>query len=727
MSRRQARSVAPRVPSVGLRLLRSRQAWGIALGALSLLAAAALSSLLKGFLGMAAAGFLRSLFGWGAYPVVAIGLAAAVWLVGYRHFAGRLDINPTRIIGLELALLACLGLLHLPLSIDAGFASARAGQGGGLVGWTLIYLLSPLVGRLITGLILLCGAVAGAVVASGASRSLVADLRPKTLTPLRDRPAPLRPADEGEVPELSSPPTPQRPAARKPAAVPRPSPRPAAARPPQRLTRSARLPSLDLLAPSLSLADDDATARYQAQTIEETLAHFGVPAQVVDIQRGPTVTRFGVEPGFLERQYANGSVQRRKVRVSRIAALSSDLALALSAPAVRIEAPVPGLPLVGIEVPNSKTTLVNLRSVMETDAFRRIRSPLRVALGMDVSGQPVAADLASMPHLLIAGATGSGKSVCINALIACLLLENPPEQLQLVLIDPKRVELGSYNGVPHLVGPVLVDVDGVVRALRWVCQEMDRRYKLFAQHRVRHIEGYNAAVGRRRGQRMPYLAVFVDELADLMMVAPDEVERSICRVAQMGRATGIHLVVATQRPSVDVVTGLIKANFAARVAFAVSTQVDSRVILDAPGAEQLLGRGDMLFMSPDANRLQRLQGCFVSDEEIAAITAHWRASVDTDLDSTDPTPPWQNLPAADDDADPLLGQALELVGQQEQVSTSFLQRRLRIGYSRAARLMEELEERGVVGPDPGGGRSRQILAPDPNESHESTSEAEDRT
>ncbi|MCL6430695.1 MAG: DNA translocase FtsK, partial [Anaerolineae bacterium] len=505
------------------------------------------------------------------------------------------------------------------------------------------------------------------------------------------------------------PAAPARPRPSQPAAAhSRPEPRPRA---PRRLVRSARLPSLDLLAPASPLPDAEAEIRFQAQVLEETLAQFGVPARVVDVRRGPTVTQYGVEPGFMERKMASGATIRRKVRVGRIAALASDLALALAVPAVRIEAPVPGRSLVGIEVPNRQSTLVNLRSVIESEAYQRIRSPLRVALGQDVSGNPVAADLAAMPHLLIAGATGTGKSVCLHSLIACLLLENTPETLNLVLVDPKRVEMSLFSGMPHLAGPVIVEVPQVVAALRWLCQEMDRRYSLFAAHRVRHIEGLNAVAGRRQSERLPYIVLCIDELADLMLAAPDEVERSICRLAQMGRATGIHLVVATQRPSVDVVTGLIKANFPARIAFAVSSQVDSRVILDSAGAEQLLGRGDMLYMAPDASHLLRLQGCFTSDAELAAIADHWRQSVEPTQDGEPELAPWEGLAGDAEDSDVLVEQALALAREHRQLSASLLQRRLRIGYPRAARLIEELEARGIVGADPGGGRPREVLSP----------------
>jgi len=701
------------------RWLGRHETWGIALALVSGVPALALLSILGGAVGRAIAGAWRSLLGWGAYPVVILGLAGAVRLLGGQRVVRWLRFEPRQVLGLELLVLGCLGLAHLPYPSWEGLALAKAGGGGGLVGWGLVYLLEQLGNRLLAGLLLLAAAVGGAALLFDLSWALVRTAGEQFLAVVAGRqpawpiarqpPSPSIRPQPGELPVIR----PAQPARRptegptSPVAPPRPAPKPPAPR--WRPPRSASLPPLDILTPAVGVAADDAEVRYQRQVIEETLANFGVPAQVVEVRHGPTVTQFGVEPGFVERKGANGTSLRRKVRVGRIAALANDLALALAAPSIRIEAPVPGRPLVGIEVPNRKASLVNLRSVMEADAFRRIPSRLRVALGQDVSGQPVAADLASMPHLLIAGATGSGKSVCINALIACLLMSNTPEWLRLVLVDPKRVELVNFNGIPHLIAPVVVEVDQTVAMLRWLCGEMDRRYKEFAQARVRHIEGYNAVAGRRKSERMPYLCLFVDELADLMMVAPDEVERSICRLAQMGRATGIHLVVATQRPSVDVVTGLIKANFPARIAFAVSSQVDSRVILDAAGAEQLLGRGDMLYMSPEANRLVRLQGCFVSDAELAAIVKHWREAAPADEEEQQ-APPWATLleegAASGDEA--LLREATEIVTREGQASASLLQRRLRIGYGRAARLMDELEARGVVGPDPGGGRSRQV-------------------
>ncbi len=361
---------------------------------------------------------------------------------------------------------------------------------------------------------------------------------------------------------------------------------------------------LDPASPTFIRAGVD---KERAQIIEQTLASFGVPAHVVEIQRGPTVTQFGVEPDFIETRQG-----RTRVRVSQIVRLTDDLALALAAPRIRIQAPVPGHMYVGIEVPNTEISLVALRELIESDAFKKMRSPLRFALGKDVAGRAAACDLSAMPHLMIAGTTGSGKSVCVNAILSCLLLNNTPAELRLVLVDPKRVELTAYNGIPHLLAPVITETDKVIGALQWVIREMDSRFRKFAESGVRDIKAYNA----KTNPHLPYLVVVIDELADLMMLAAEETERSLTRLAQLARATGIHLIIATQRPSVDVLTGLIKANFPARIAFAVASNTDSRVILDQPGAERLLGRGDMLFQAPDAPAPVRLQGAYVSDAEI---------------------------------------------------------------------------------------------------------------
>jgi S-DNA-T family DNA segregation ATPase FtsK/SpoIIIE len=426
----------------------------------------------------------------------------------------------------------------------------------------------------------------------------------------------------------------------------------------------------------------------------------------------------------------------RRVRVSRIVSLSNDLALALAAAPIRIEAPIPGRPYVGLEVPNSTTNLVTLRSLMESERFQRARGPLKLALGQDVSGRPVVSDLTTMPHLLIAGATGSGKSVCINALVACLISVHTPQTLRLLMIDPKMVELVNYNGIPHLLAPVVTELEKVISVLSWATREMDRRYKLFAKEGTRNIVGFNEKMVREGKEILPYIIIIIDELADLMMMAPDEVERTITRIAQMARATGMHLIIATQRPSVDVVTGLIKANFPARIAFAVTSQIDSRVILDTPGAERLLGKGDMLYMAADSAKLQRLQGVFVSDQELVRLTRFWKGSLTNPergeprvvRPATDLTqqPLWEEYKTLEkeESQDELLEKAIELVREQGKASVSLLQRRLRIGYARAARLIDEMEEQGIISADEGNGRARTVLVSKADDEADPTADEE---
>jgi S-DNA-T family DNA segregation ATPase FtsK/SpoIIIE len=460
----------------------------------------------------------------------------------------------------------------------------------------------------------------------------------------------------------------------------------------------------------------------RARLIEETLASFGAPGIVVDTSIGPTVTMFGVEPRFVE---SRGGQMR--VRVAKIASLADDLALALAVQRIRIQAPVPGRGYVGIEVPNDEMALVALREVVESEVFTRNKSPLRFALGKDVAGHPKAANLESMPHLLIAGTTGSGKSVCVNAILSCLLLNNTPDDLRIILVDPKRVELTGYNGVPHLLAPVVVEIERVVGALQWMTREMDTRYHKFAEVGARNIVDYNTRMFSQGGKKLPYLLVVIDELADLMMIAPDETERTITRLAQLARATGIHMVLATQRPSVDVVTGLIKANFPARIAFAVASNTDSRVILDQPGAERLLGRGDMLFQAPDAPAPVRLQGVFVSDVEIGRLVDFWRQQAGAASPYAMPVGaqngpsdaslpegvPLKQVPRFEDitaiQGDPLLNDAIDTVRREGRASVSMLQRRMRIGYTRAARLVDSMEEKGIVGPPAQGTGVREVL------------------
>ena len=471
--------------------------------------------------------------------------------------------------------------------------------------------------------------------------------------------------------------------------------------------RDGRLPKLSLLLKDQTIGKDEGAIHGTAGLIEKSLLDFGIPSRVVGYRVGPTVTQFAVEPGFVERTSPDGEVSRHKVRVSQISALSRDLALALSAERLRIEAPVPGQSFVGIEVPNDTSALVRLRSLQESPTFQRMSdAPLAIALGRDVSGQPVVADLGRMPHLLIAGTTGSGKSVCIAALAVCLMMNNTPDELRLALLDPKMVELVRFNGLPHLMGKVETDTERMLAVLRWALAEMDRRYRLLEAARVKDLERYNRQIRRRGKDELPRIVIMIDELADLMMSAPDQTEHSLVRLAQLARATGIHLVVATQRPSTDVVTGLIKANFPARLSFTVASSVDSRVILDTGGAETLLGRGDMLYQDPEAGSPIRAQGVMVTDHEVELVVSFWQQT----WHGKETEAPWEELVEGPvDDMDALLDRAVELVRREQHASASMLQRKLRVGYPRAARLIDELEDMGVVGPSMGGGKERDVL------------------
>lgn len=651
---------------------------------------------------------LRRAFGWGAY-LASGGLIGGGFLLFLRRREWWGE-QKERLWGVAILFLAFLGLIHLLSPALDPWALAGEGGGGGYLGWAISRAFALALGRLGSGLaLLIVGGVGLFLVAQVKAEEMRrgVEIAAQTLSSLFRREVAPRPKKIEAPPKKSpsAPPRMARPA--KPEGIPVQIKLPTEKAPPLRL-RDRRLPPLDLLNESLYPAASEADVERKAHIIEETLASFGVPAKVVSIRQGPTVTQFGVEPGYID---GRGEGERqRKVRVSKITSLDKDLALALASAPIRIEAPVPGRSVVGIEVPNSEVSPVALRGVMESEAFQKAResSSLTIALGRDVSGQPVIADLALMPHLLVAGATGSGKSVCLSSILTCLLFQNSPGGLQLLLVDPKMVELVHFRGLPHLRGHVVRDVNEVIRSLRWLMQEMDARYRDFAQAGARNIEDYNSLCEGRGEEPIPYIVVAIDELADLMMMAPDEIERLICRLAQLSRATGIHLVIATQRPSVDVVTGLIKANFPARICFAVSSQVDSRVVLDTAGAETLLGQGDMLYMAPDSSSLVRLQGCFVSDEEIAKVVAFWQREVG--LSAEQEVIPWEGEVEGETEGyDELFEKAKALVMRHERASASFLQRRLGIGYPRAARLIEQLEEAGIVGPMESGGRSRKVL------------------
>jgi len=713
---------------------------------------------------------INRIAGWGSFILPIVLILGGVWLV-LRNVERLPMLSAERATGLVLLYLNILGWMHL--LGGGGWDLAEAGRGGGYIGaaseqllvsalgqvgaiivlsaWLLIAIaltldisVSEIFAFIQQSMALLARRVTQRLQSEHALQSTRQAARDENIAPPHQLPSDFRPLGEpaatpappgrtiGEATaaRASAPGTRARP--HRPTANPTipgenltvssqhggtgrataPTHRSPAPLPPWKAPHIADI--LDPSLPDVIKSNQDAE---RGKLIEETLSSFGAPVRIVATNHGPTVTQFGVEPLYIETRSG-----QTRVRVSKITALADDLALALAAPRIRIQAPVPGRNYVGIEVPNLEISRVMLRDVMESDPFRKIKSILRFALGKDVAGHSKAYDLAAMPHLLIAGTTGAGKSVLVNSILTCLLISNTPTELRMILVDPKRVELTGYNGIPHLLAPVVVEAEQVVGALQWVQREMDARYHRFSQSGARNIADYNA----RNSPPLPYLMVLIDELADLMMLAPDETERSLTRLAQLARATGIHLVLATQRPSVDVVTGLIKANFPARVAFAVASGTDSRVILDQPGAERLLGRGDMLFQAPDAAAPVRLQGVYVSDPEIQRLVDYWRQQAyemrDVNLHVPTATPVNMDLPLnvplkqtplwEDEDGnpgDPILPEAIKIVREEGKASISMLQRKLRIGYTRSARLIDQLEERGIIGPSVPTSQVREVL------------------
>lgn len=456
-----------------------------------------------------------------------------------------------------------------------------------------------------------------------------------------------------------------------------------------------KVPSVAMLCKneSKSSSEDKAEIKDTVKMLEKTLQDFGVDAKVSQVSIGPSITRYEIQP-------------KSGVKVSKIVNLSDDIALNLAAQSIRIEAPIPGKSAVGIEVPNKSRESVLLRDIVESGAFKSAKSKLSFAIGKDISGAPVVADIAKMPHMLIAGATGAGKSVCVNSLIMSVLLNARPDEVKFIMIDPKVVELSGYNGIPHLLIPVVTDTKKAAMALNWAVSEMTRRYGVFAENNARDIEGYN----QKSQEKMPQIIVIIDELADLMMASPKEVEDSICRLAQMARAAGMHLVIATQRPSVDVITGLIKANIPSRIAFAVSSATDSRTIIDSGGAEKLLGRGDMLFYPVGQSKPTRVQGAFVDESEIKSVVEYVKCQDFREDPEQGAVSQEIEIMAASEEEfeDELMSDAIELVISSNQASASMLQRRLRVGFNRAARMIEEMEKKGIIGPSEGS-RPRRVL------------------
>lgn len=713
-SRRQqpeAQAAAEAQPVFSIRnLTQSDLVWdagGLILFALALITGLGLLGITRGLLIDPWTYWIRKGFGYGAVLVVITLLALAVACLR-QHFPALRLPSLGRILALEAA--AFLGMAFLAIVGGMETMRAEAGQDGGFVGWglasILLYLIPLPWGAVAIALLALVFFGYGTGLIGKGSAALMG-----WLDGIQHRyDARGTGAVEEPVEDSLAEAAPQRQATfspdRKQVAEQPELPVQAAVQRPD-----VALPPLTLLQEENSLAPDEALIAENGRKIESTLADFGIPVHVLGYRQGPTLTQYAVEPGFVDKPGPDGVPVQQKVRVAQISLLQRDLALALKSARLRIEAPVPGRSYVGIEVPNPSSSVVRLRSLMESSEFQKLDAPLAIALGKDVSGQAVVADLARMPHMLIAGTTMSGKSISIISMVTCLAMNNPPDRLRLALMDPKMVELVRFNGLPHLLGRVETSIDRILGVLKWAQMEMDQRYKLLETARSRDIDTYNRRAEKKGQPSLPRIVLVIDELADLMMTAAAQTEDSLVRLAQMARAVGIHLMVATQRPSALIITGLIKANFPARLAFSVASGIDSRVILDTTGAETLLGKGDLLWMNPEVGSPIRAQGALVSDTEVQALIEYWREKSDLSGESE---APWEDVLAQEEEEgeDTLIQQAVEVVRRAGKASVSLLQRRMRVGYPRAARLIDELEEMGVVGPSLGSGRDREVLLDD---------------
>ena len=739
---------------------------------------------------------LSSVFGYGsllvAPGIVALGLVLLVPRLGIMP-----GLPPRRILALQIAFLALLAMLHVASGGSEWRAIARAGQGGGIVGWGLSVVIAGLFGSAFAFffyLVIFAACIAAlfghdlswfvrtlqrmsTLFRRGGENLATGPQRPRTrqntptvprrpilkgerqklnIVRIRPNPAHLPPSRRTTHAAASGPDEVSTAVRSRTGAAPRPRPgvlplpqdRPAhrprrrrseirlVERPDGRMrrffsfdhepeprvhiARGQQLPPLELLADLPLAAPDAEEINRNIVLLENTLLEFDIDIEVVDVQVGPTITRYAIQPYRENPDDREGAVFSR-TRVRKIVSLTNDLALALAARRLRLETPVPGKNYLGLEVPNLQPAIVALRPVLESETYNNQRAPLVIPLGRDVAGVPVAADIGQMPHLLIAGATGTGKSVAIASIATSLLLQNTPDTLRMVMLDPKLVELSRFNGIPHLVGPVETRLERIIEVLRWCTREMDRRYRLLEATRARNIEAYNARPAQRQdGTHLPWIVIFVDEIGDLMQAHPEETERALTRLAQMARAVGMHLIVATQRPSVDVLTGLIKANFPTRMAFAVASGVDSRVILDSVGAESLLGNGDMLYLATDASGPQRIQGCLVSEEEVRAVVDFWRRKAQLNARrelAVRSEAPWEQAMRRRQllsDTDPMLEQAVRAVLEEGEASASLLQRRMGLGYPRAARIIDLLFELQIIGPPEAGGRGRRVLY-DPGE------------
>ena len=643
---------------------------------------------------------LNKLFGWGAFIIPVITGVLGLVLLRLRIKIPFVDLRI--FYGLVVLSVSLLGLFHFFFSQEESYyQAATLGQGGGLTGYYVQLILRRIFSTIGAFLILSAGSVVGILVTLNISvdealfylsklTRKIGQLIQKNLWRGKTFKEPARPRTNGETPAAEPETSPEKEIE---IATPYTAPTTKITTPRRKLTWE--YPSLDLLNNPPETAAERGDIEKNAQLIEQTLESFGVMARVADINLGPTVTQYALEA-------------ERGTKLSAITNLSSDLALALASKTgtVRIEAPIPGKSQVGVEVPNLKPQLVTLKEILTAEQMSTSEGKLTVALGRDVSGAPIFDDLDRMPHVLIAGATGSGKSIMLRTIMATILFRASPEEVRFILVDPKRVEFSNYNGIPHLLMPVIVEPEKTLPAFKWAIAEMSKRYKLFQDSGARDIGDYNS----KAEEKIPYILIVVDELADIMVIAPAEVEKAITRLAQMARATGLHLVLATQRPSIDVLTGLIKANIPCRVAFNVTSQVDSRVVLDMPGAEKLLGKGDMLYLPPDRSKPIRIQSPFVSNEEMNRLleflkNSGWAADyvVEDQMEELE-----RQVERLGEPTDPLFAEAVETVTQYERASASLLQRRLSIGYARAARILDELEARGIVGPAEGS-KPREVL------------------
>ncbi len=708
---------APRLPKLRVPSRQQRELAGIGFFALAALITLAVALPTGGSVTHLLRDAVTGLFGWGVVFVIGASLAAGVELL-----APWIEtMTWGRGLGLALVLLSALGLLHL-----------SAAQSGGAVGRAEAEEIQALVGTAGSILVLTAVLLGGLVLAfdislramlEGLRRHYLASrpqpkktqvetwharnqvIRSETSEPLL---VPIQGVAAPAVPPLTTATGEDRASVEKPPRrkrAPGAEETPAATVPPatvdadivedeiQHIWQKPDVTLLDTVTVRKERLHDEIKANIKL--IEQTLLSFDVEATVIGVNSGPSVTQYELQPA-------------RGVPVRKITAFQNDLALALAA-AIRIQAPIPGKSAIGIEVPNKATSLVTLREIIQTPTFQNDQTLLSLAIGTDVSGNSVVGDLTRMPHLLIAGATGSGKSVCINALMSGLMFQATPDELKLILIDPKRVEFTMFQDLPHLLVPVVTESEQATSALRWAVAEMENRYKLFASHTVRNIGDFNSRASEMGLNPLPYIVLVIDELADLMMVAAGEIEELICRIAQLARAVGIHLIVATQRPSADIITGLIKANIPSRIAFAVSSSIDSRVILDETGAEKLLGRGDMLYLPVEAGKAARLQGVFVADRETKAIIdfckAQGKPQYQEEIFNVEATVSWVKEGAR---RDPLFGKGARVVATEGRASVSLLQRKLNVGYTRAARIVDQLADRRVIGPYEGS-KSREVL------------------